>query len=371
MERTTRETASQPTARTSRGLPTRAISTGALAAALALVSHASFADEGGVSFWIPGFYGSLAATPQQPGWSLVNMYYHTTVSAGADVSRAREITIGKIPANLSANLSANLNATGDIGIVIPSYVFATPVLGGQLAVGAIASYGRASTSLAGTLTGALTLPGFGSIPFGPRSDSISDSVWGFGDLLPLASLRWNNGVHNVMTYMTGDIPIGAYDSTRLSNIGIGHGALDGGGGYTYFNPQTGHEFSAVLGFTYNFENRSTQYQNGVDMHLDWAASKFITKQWQMGLVGYTYQQLSCDSGAGDRVGCFESRVSGIGPQLGYIIPLGELQGYVNLKAYKEFNAAHRPDGWNTWLTFSISPAAASAPPPTRRPMATK
>ena len=183
------------------------------AVAFACLTSPVKADEGGVSFWIPGFFGSLAATPQQPGWSLVNMYYHTTVSAGADVSRAREITIGKIPANLSANLSANLNATGDLGIVIPSYVFATPVLGGQLAVGAIASYGRVSTSLAGTLTGALTLPGFGSIPFGPRSDSISDSVWGFGDLLPLASLRWNNGVHNVMTYMTGDIPIGAYDST--------------------------------------------------------------------------------------------------------------------------------------------------------------
>jgi hypothetical protein len=42
-----------------------------------------------------------------------------------------------------------------------------------------------------------------------------------------------------------------------------------------------------------------------------------------------------------------------------------LQGYVNLKAYKEFNAAHRPDGWNTWLTFSISPAAPSPSSPQR------
>src|SRR3954451_4612307 len=183
------------------------------APAMMFFANGASADENGISFWVPGFFGSLAATPQQPGWSLANIYYHTTVSAGGDVSRAREITIGKIPANLSANLTANLNATGDIGIVIPTYVFATPVLGGQLAVGAIASYGRASTSLAGTLTGALTLPGFGSIPFGPRSDSISDSVWGFGDLLPLASLRWNNGVHNVMTYMTGDIPVAAYDSS--------------------------------------------------------------------------------------------------------------------------------------------------------------
>src|SRR6476620_4171239 len=55
----------------------------------------------------------------------------------------------------------------------------------------------------------------------------------------------------------------------LSNIGIGHGAIDAGGGYTYFNPQTGHELSGVLGFTYNFINTSTQYQNGVDLHFDW------------------------------------------------------------------------------------------------------
>ena len=148
--------------------------------------------------------------------------------------------------------------------------------------------------------------------------------------------------------------------------------MDGGVGYTYFNPQTGNEFSAVLGFTYNLENEHTQYQNGVDMHLDWATSKFVTKQLQVGLVGYVYQQLSCDSGSGDRVGCLESRVVGIGPQFGYVIPMGQVQGYINLKGYKEFAAEHRADGWNVWLTYAISPAAPSvASPPSRRPMVTK
>ena len=75
-------------------------------------------------------------------------------------------------------------------------------------------------------------------------------------MVPQFNVRWNHGVHNWMTYITGDIPVGAYDSSRLPNIGIGHGAIDGGGGYTYLNPMTGHEFSAVLGFTYNFENQS-------------------------------------------------------------------------------------------------------------------
>jgi hypothetical protein len=36
----------------------------------ALISAATIAaaDEGGVSFWLPGLFGSLAAVPQQAGW---------------------------------------------------------------------------------------------------------------------------------------------------------------------------------------------------------------------------------------------------------------------------------------------------------------
>jgi tripartite-type tricarboxylate transporter receptor subunit TctC len=94
---------------------------------------------------------------------------------------------------------------------------------------------------------------------------------GVGDLYPQSSLRWNAGVNNYMTYVMGDIPVGAYDSTRLSNIGLGHGAIDAGGGYTYFNPQAGQELSAVMGLTYNFTNPATNYQSGVDWHLDWGA----------------------------------------------------------------------------------------------------
>jgi hypothetical protein len=50
-----------------------------------------------------------------------------------------------------------------------------------------------------------------------------------------------------MVYMMGDAPVGTYDADRLANFGIGHGAIDGGIGYTYFNPQSGHELSVVTG----------------------------------------------------------------------------------------------------------------------------
>jgi hypothetical protein len=338
-----------------------------LAPAIMFFSQSALADESGVSFWVPGFFGSLAAAPQQPGWSLANIYYHTSVSAGADVALAKEFQIGHVPANvtLTARLNASVNATGDLGFVIPTYVFATPVLGGQASVSLVSAYGVVSTNLAAQLAGSLTGPGGGSRPF-MLSDNFNDTTWGFGDLVPQFALRWNAGVNNYMTYITGDIPVGAYQSDRLSNLGIGHGAIDAGGGYTYFNPATGHEFSGVLGFTYNFKNTATQYQSGVDLHFDWGASQFLTKQVQVGLVGYAYKDIGCDSGSGDHVGCFQSQVFGIGPQFGYVFPLSQtLQGYINLKGYAEFGGSDRPTGWNTWLTFVISPAAAPPPAPSR------
>jgi hypothetical protein len=325
------------------------------------VPKAAVADEGGVSFWVPGLFGSLTATPQQPGWSFASIYYHTSVSAGADVAFARQVSPGRITVPFTGNLNARLTADADLGMAIPSYVFATPVLGGQAAVSLLVPFGRNKVSVDATLTGSLGPLGF------DISRGRTESVTGFGDLAPQASLRWNFGIHNWMTYITGDVPVGSYNQSRIANLGIGHGAVDAGGGYTYFNPQTGHEFSAVLGFTYNLKNTDTQYQNGVDMHLDWGASQFVTKQWQIGLVGYFYNQLSCDSGSGDRVGCFESRVAGIGPQIGYVFPIGtEHQGYLNLKGYKEFDAAHRPEGYNVWLTFAITAAAEPPPAPGKR-----
>jgi hypothetical protein len=157
--------------------------------------------------------------------------------------------------------------------------------------------------------------------------------------------------------------VGAYQTTRLSNLGLGHGAMDAGGGYTYYNEDTGYEFSAVAGLTYNLLNTSTNYQSGVDFHLDWGASRYLTDNLFIGPVGYLYDQLGCDSGSGDKVGCFQSRIAGLGAQVGYSFPVGKYQGYLNLKGYGDFAAANRGSGWSAWLAFSISqpePASASS-----------
>jgi hypothetical protein len=332
-----------------------------LVAAACTINNA-LADESGVSFWIPGFYGSLAATPQQPGWSLATIYYHTDVSASGSAAVARQIQIGQLPpTTASISGSANVHGIADLGFVIPSYVFATPFLGGQAAASLLMGYGNNNTSLNATATATIDhLPPFSA------SIARQQDTMGFADLVPNFAIRWNAGVNNYMVYITGDIPVGLYSSSNLANIGLGHGAIDGGLGYTYFDPKAGHEFSAVAGLTGNFENHSTNYTSGIDFHLDWAAAQFLSKQVFVGLVGYVYDQITPDHGCAPIICPFESRVIGVGPQLGYLFPVGNMQGYLNLKGYGEFDNNARPDGWNLWVTFALSPAApspsASAPP---------
>jgi hypothetical protein len=67
---------------------------------------------------------------------------------------------------------------------------------------------------------------------------------------------------------------------------------------------------------------------------------------------------------------FRSRVAAAGPQAGFLFPVGNMQGYLNVKAYWEFAAANRAEGWNTWLTFAITPSMPGDPPSTaqRRPL---
>lgn len=291
------------------------------------------ADEGGASTYLPGFFGSLAAVPGAPGWSLGAFYYHTS----ADASASKQFRLG-------GSIVGGLDARADLAFFAPTYTFAQPVLGGQAAVLVLGGFGRMRVSTSATLTG----PGGREVAFGE-----SDAITGGTDLFPTGTLKWQRGPHHFITYGMVALPTGAYDVNRLANISTHHWAIDAGGGYTYFDPSKRLEFSVVGGITYNFENPATDYRNGVDGHIDWAASHFFSGQLHAGLVGYFYHQLSGDSGPGAVLGDFNSRTNGIGPQVGYFFPVGAGKGYVNLKGYWEFDADHRPEGWNGWLTLGL------------------
>ena len=108
----------------------------------ASVAEPSRADEDGVSFWLPGTYGSLAAVPGEPGWSIAGILYYTSVSAGRD----KAISQG-------GNVRLGLDSDATLLLLIPSYTLKRPVLGGQAAFSLMGIYGNNSTSVDATLTG--------------------------------------------------------------------------------------------------------------------------------------------------------------------------------------------------------------------------
>ena len=128
------------------------------------------ADAGGVGFWLPGSMGSLSAVPGQAGWSFTTVYLHLETNAGA----------GKELQN-NASIVTGLHARADAVGFLPAYTFETPVLGGQLTVGAAGVPGNVGLNIGATLTG-------------PRGNQISgnahDERTTFADVYYLATLKW-------------------------------------------------------------------------------------------------------------------------------------------------------------------------------------
>jgi hypothetical protein len=291
------------------------------------------ADEGGASMWLPGQFASFAAVPVDPGFSLEAMFYFRKASAiaGTDFSRGGGLLVG-------------LNTTEQYLYLTPSYAFARPVLNGQLSLGVTFSTGRADTLVWGVLTG----PGGNSL-----SAASCDSAAGISDLYPLASLKWQVGAHNAMAYTMVGVPLGTYDPNRLAGVGLGHWSLDFGMGYTFL-PLSGFEFSVTAGFTYNFVNPTTRYQSGMDGHIDLGTSYALSDALYVGAVGYLFNQVSPDTGGDLRLGGFRLRIMGAGPQVGWSFTIGRLAIDVNVRAYWEFAAENRPEGWNAYLVVTPS-----------------
>jgi len=109
----------------------------------------------------------------------------------------------------------------------------------------------------------------------------------------------------------------------------------------------------MLGFTYNFENYSTDYRNGIDSHLGWGVMQSVSAHWHAGVAGYVYYQLTGDSGSGDSCGPCKSRVASLGPQVTYTFTVSGQTWSADLRAYYEFWAQNRLEGVSVFATLNI------------------
>ena len=149
------------------------------------------------------------------------------------------------------------------------------------------------------------------------------------------------------------IPSGTYVAGQLSNASLNRPAIDVFGTVTWLDPAVGWDLSTAAGFTFNQTNTATDYKTGDEFRLERAATKYLSKEFTLGLVGYYYQQFTPDTGTGARLGSFKGRVVALGGAIGYTFEIGKLPVSTRLKVYREFDAVNHLEGTAGFFTVSM------------------
>ena len=291
------------------------------------ISNSLLADEAGNSFWFCGQFASLVAVPKTVGWSIGSKLYYID-QKDTDFNE----TSNNIPAK------ANISSKTTYFFLEPTYTPNSTWFGGQpsftLAQGFAYDFSKAS----------ITSDNFGFL------ESSTQNNWGASNMYPFGEIAWNEKNHNWLVYVMGGLPVGNFNPNSIFNFGTGHYAVDLGFGYTYLNKGSGWEGSGLFGVTYNFIIPQTDYKNGLDSHLDYAISNFLSEDWELGIVGYVYYQLTADSG---NLGPFKSKAAAIGPEGTYFWKSGEYEMNFTLRGYFDFWTENRLGGFSMYAVYTV------------------
>lgn len=303
----------------------------ALAALVALGPwQMASADAPGQSFWTPGQAAAFTGLPANAGWTVeLQPYFYSG-------DENRTVYYGQL-------YGTNLGYETDVRVLQTTVQYGfKDTGGGRVTLGFTTGYGTRDTTL--------TSPGF----------TVESSASGLTSFNPFASIAWRSGSSHYKLYGMFGVPTGGYDGERLSNISLGHTALDVGGAYTYFDRASGTEASVLAGATYNWENsewrkvgnRWVPYTNGTNWHVDFSYSKFVSPHWSIGAAGYVYGQFGKDELDGVELPD-STHIAGFGPQATYVFRVNGRDWTANLRGYWEFSSKFHPEGYGVFATISM------------------
>lgn len=241
-------------------------------------------------------------------------------------------------------LVANVSATTWINLPTTLWVTPAKILGGDLAFSLTTPFGEPRVN-ANLLVN--------SPRFGPIGVNASDANFDMSDFFLNSFIGWHSGNFHWQLGVGGVIPSGTYVAGQLSNVSLNRPAIDIFGAITWLDPAIGWDLSAAAGFTFNRTNTATDYKTGDEFHLEWGATKYLTKEFTIGMVGYFYQQLTPDSGSGARLGAFEGRVVALGGTFGYTFEVGKIPVSTRIKVFREFDVQNRMEGTAGFLTVAF------------------
>ena len=290
---------------------------------------AAIAAEYGTGPWVKGYTDIFGGVlPSQPGFYFRTDAYHYSGDADTTVFN------GRIAVGVEEDYLATIMAL--------TYVTPWKILGGTYA------FAVAPSVVAMNVDVGIRLPGFTGPrgrTFGPTEFNIGDTELAQGDtaFAPLV-LGWNAGNFHWNFAMFGFAPTGKYSTKDLANTSLNHWAAMPRLAATYFDPKTGWQVDGAAIYSVNWENPATDYETGDILNLDGA----ITKNFGplgIGAVAYAMIQTTGDSGAGARLGSFESRVYGVGPVVTFTTSADPTKALTVLaKWYHEFDAENTFEG---------------------------
>ena len=314
-----------------------------------LGTHELRAAENATGLYLLGAKTSMAGFVPPPGTYVtdINLYYSGSASGAAAVGIAlRRIGNLTIDANVDVQADAYINAP------IALWIAPQKVWGGNVGLGVMVPFGWKGVDVDIDALATLTLPN-GTVIQRARQFEIQDSTTNFGDPVLNALIGWHEGNWHWAFNALLNVPIGPWDTESITNLSFHRWALDTSGSATYFDPKSGHEVSLTAGFTFNGENPATDYKTGTEFHVEWALMQHVSKTFTFGIAGYHYEQVTGDSGAGARLGGFEGRVTGIGPDVTYTFMCGKIPISTELKYFREFDVENRATGNAGFLNVTV------------------
>jgi hypothetical protein len=132
----------------------------------------------------------------------------------------------------------------------------------------------------------------------PVAFAADGSRSGFGDPSLTLSLGWRPADEShLLAGVSVYSDFGSYSADRIINLGRNYWSFNPMLGYTWLDPERGHEVSLLGGLMFNTENPATDYRTGTEVHLGLTVAQHFSKEFAIGLVGYYYDQVSDDKGA--------------------------------------------------------------------------
>jgi hypothetical protein len=187
---------------------------------------------------------------------------------------------------------------------------------------------------------------------------MSDTRESMGDTTVSPIILWDMGKNLTLAAAVEiTVPTGEYDSDRLANTSNNFYTYKPLFSFTWL-PTENTELSMKTTYSFNRENKDTDYRSGQIFHFDYSASYRLNDNVTLGLNGYYLKQTTDDKQYGRTVQFagqdvddgVRGQVFAIGPAL-HVTFLKYASA--EIRWAKEFDVENRPEGEMLWAKISI------------------